>query len=81
MSSHFNPITIAGDEEVPRPELGDSRLRRVPRRAYSYPDFESMVFGDGAADSTQSRKRKRTKTEESSSAVVRDPHKAFFFLC
>lgn len=81
MSSHSNPITIAGDEEVPRLELGNSRLRRVPRRDYSYPDFESIVFGDSTADSTQSRKRKRTKTEESSSAIVRDPYKAFFVLC
>ncbi len=63
MSSHSNPITIAGDEEVPRPDLGNPRLRRVPHRDYSYPGFESVVFGDGAADLTQSRERKRTKTE------------------
>jgi hypothetical protein len=63
MSSHSNAIIIADEEELPDLEPGNSRLRRVPRRGYSYPDLESMEFGDDAADPTPSRKRKRTEKE------------------
>lgn len=63
MSSQSNAIIVADEEELPDLELGSSRLRHVPRRDYSYPDFERMEFGDDAADPTPSRKRKRTENE------------------
>ncbi|KAJ6001658.1 hypothetical protein N7499_008851 [Penicillium canescens] len=66
MASHSDAIIIADDERLPNPEPGTSRPHRGPRRDYSYPDFESMVFSDDAADTAPSRKRKRTETEESS---------------
>ncbi|CAG8908533.1 unnamed protein product [Penicillium egyptiacum] len=66
MASHSDTIIIADDERLPNPEPGTSRPQRGPRRDYSYPDFERVVFSDDAADTAPSRKRKRTETEESS---------------
>lgn len=63
MSSHSNAIVIADDEELPDLEPGSSRLRHVPHRDHSDPDFENMKFGDDADDRTPSRKRKRTEKE------------------
>lgn len=75
MASHSDAIIIADDERLPNPEPGTSRPQRGPRRDYSYPDFESLVFTDNVADTAPSRKRKRTETEESST-LVRAPRKA-----
>ncbi|KAJ5521452.1 hypothetical protein N7527_005567 [Penicillium freii] len=66
MASHSDAIIIADDKRLPKPEPGTSRPQRGPRRDYSYPDFESLVFTDNVADTAPSRKRKRTETEESS---------------
>ncbi|CAG8887486.1 unnamed protein product [Penicillium egyptiacum] len=66
MASRSDAIIVADDERLPNPEPGTSRPQRGPRRDYSYPDFESMVVNDDAADTAPSRKRKRTETEESS---------------
>jgi hypothetical protein len=81
MANPSNPIIIADDEELPSLEPGSSRPRRVPRRDYSYRDFESMVGEavDEEADTTPSRKRKRTETKEPST-LVPVLYKTFFFL-
>ncbi|KAJ5456084.1 uncharacterized protein N7458_004348 [Penicillium daleae] len=78
MASHSNAIIIPDDEE-PCLEPGSSRPRRFPRRDYSYRDFESMIVEavDDEADTTPSRKRKRTETKEPST-LVPVPHKTFF---
>lgn len=78
MASPSDTILITDDEGLPTPEPGGSRLRQGPRRDYSYPDFESMVFGNDGTE--PSRKRKRTETEESPN-LVRDLRNTFFFLC
>jgi hypothetical protein len=63
MLSYLNTIIIADEEELLGLKLGSSRLRYVPRRDYSYPDFKSIEFSDDTADPTLSRKRKRTEKE------------------
>lgn len=81
MASSSDTIIITDDKELPRLEAGSSRPRRAPRRDYSYRDFESMIVEavDYETDTTPSRKRKRTETEEPS-ALVLVPHNTFFVL-
>jgi hypothetical protein len=81
MASHLEAIIIADDEESPGLEPGNSRPRRAPRRDYSYRDFESMIgesVGD-EADTTPSRKRKRTEAEQLT-AMVSVLRSTLFFL-
>ena len=81
MASPSDTIIIADDEELPILESGSSRPRRAPRRDYSYPNFENMIVEsvDEEADTTLSRKRRRTKTKEPS-ALVPVPHETLFIL-
>lgn len=81
MASHSNAIIIADDEELSSLKLCSSRLRRASRRDYSYRDFESMIVKvvEDEANTTLSRKRKRTETKEPS-ALVLVPYKTFFFF-
>jgi hypothetical protein len=80
MASPSNAIIIPDDEE-PSLEPGSFRPRRVPRRDYGYRDFESKIAEavDNEADTTPSRKRKRTETKEPST-LVPVLYKTFFFL-
>jgi hypothetical protein len=81
MVSPSNTIIIADDNKFVGLELGSLRPRRVPRRDYSYRNFESIIVEvvDGETDKTLSRKRKRTETKELS-ALVLVPYKTFFVL-
>ena len=81
IGSHSNTIVIADDEEVPIVEPHSSRVRKTPRRDYSYREFERMIAEsvDDETETTLSRKRKRTEAKEPSS-LVRVPRKTFFTL-
>jgi hypothetical protein len=80
MANPSNTIVIADDEEFPRLEPGSSRPQRVPRRDYTYRHFENMIIEsvNAEANTTPSRKRRRTETKESS-ALVPVPHKTYLF--
>ena len=82
MASPSDTIVIDDDEEIHRLEPGSLRPRRGPRRDYRYRDFESMIVESNAdkADTTPSRKRKRTKTKELSMVPIPPDHNIFFFL-
>jgi hypothetical protein len=81
MANPSNTIIITDDEELPGSEPGSSRPLRVPRRDYSYREFESMISEavNKEADTAPSRKRKRTATMEPSTLVL-VPYKRLFFF-
>jgi hypothetical protein len=81
MANPSNTITITDDDELPSNKPGSSRPLRVPRRDYSYQDFESMISEavNEEAKTSPARKRKRTATKEPSTLVL-VPYKKFFFL-
>lgn len=78
MASHRDTIVIPDDEEVPSVEPRSSRFRKTPRHDYSYQNFQKMVaeLVDDEAETTTSRKRKRTEMRESSK-LVRVPRQIF----
>jgi hypothetical protein len=81
MANPSNTIIITDDEELSSREPGSSRPLRVPRRDYSYGDFESTISEavNKEADTAPSRKRKRTATMEPSTLVL-VPYKRLLFF-
>jgi hypothetical protein len=82
MASPSDTIVIVDDEEFQSLEPGVSRPRRGPRRNYRYWDFQSVIVESNAdeADTTPSRRRKRTEKKELSMVPIPDYHSIFFFL-
>ena len=81
MASPSDTIVVADDEEFPIIEPGSSRPQRAPCRDYSYREFESMIIESvtAEADTTPSRKRRRTETKDPST-LVPVPHKIYSSL-
>ncbi|KAJ5768141.1 hypothetical protein N7533_000724 [Penicillium manginii] len=68
MTSPSDTILIDDEEESTSLEPGSSRLRTGARPDYSYQKFENMIDAlvDKEGDTTPSRKRRRTETDETS---------------